>query len=80
MMNLLEREYLPKKMVIFILEVFKIIKKMVMEFWFLLMAKNMKAISRITCVKGKEYITLLMVINIKENLKMIIIKDKACIQ
>ncbi len=51
-----------------------------MEFWFLLMAKNMKAISRITCVKGKEYITLLMVINIKENLKMIIIKDKACIQ
>ena len=80
MMNLLEREYLPKKMVIFILEVFKIIKKMVMEFWFLLMAKNMKAISRITCVKGKEYITLLMVINIKENSKMIIIKDKACIQ
>ena len=80
MMNLLEREYLPKKMVIFIQEVFKIIKKMVMEFWFLLMAKNMKAISRITCVKGKEYITLLMVINIKENSKMIIIKDKACIQ
>jgi hypothetical protein len=80
MMNFLEREYLPKKMVIFIQEIFRIIKKMVMEFWFLLMAKNMKAISRITCVKGKEYITLLMVINIKENLKMIIIKDKACIQ
>jgi hypothetical protein len=80
MMNFLEREYLPKKMVIFIQEIFRIIKKMVMEFWFLLMAKNMKAILRITCVKGKEYITLLMVINIKENLKMIIIKDKACIQ